>query len=172
MPLETAIQSYFSSMRNEGLYGLLPIGLMLLSFSALLLLRGPRDTFTLWGGTGLGVVGLIGIAAGIGFAIHAGNQLPETLSAYATNPSLTLQSEAERINNDLRGSHAFYAVYGALMIAAFVLLFAIRRDWSIGLALPLMAFAAMAFCVDIFIDNRGVTYREAIAATRPALPDR
>lgn len=172
MPVETAIQSYFSGMRNEGLYGLLPIGLMLLSFSALLLLRGPRDTFTLWGGTGLGVVGMIGIAAGIGFAIHAGNQLPETLSSYAAHPSLTLQSEAERINSDLRGSRAYYAVYGALIVAAFVMLFAIRRDWSIGLALPFMAFAAMAFCMDIVIDNRGISYREAITATQPVLPDR
>ncbi|MCG5485148.1 MAG: hypothetical protein KK482_15680 [Sinorhizobium meliloti] len=36
MPFETAIQTYFTGMRNEGLYGLLPIGLVLLSFATLL----------------------------------------------------------------------------------------------------------------------------------------
>ncbi|MBZ7927128.1 hypothetical protein LAC81_34820 (plasmid) [Ensifer adhaerens] len=90
----------------------------------------------------------------------------------AANPSLILQSEAERINSILRGSYGYYAFYGTLMVAAFVLLFAVRRDWSIGLALPLMAFAAMAFCMDIFIDNRTTAYQEAIAAAEPALPDR
>ncbi|WFU51152.1 hypothetical protein [Sinorhizobium terangae] len=172
MPFETAIQTYFTGMRNEGLYGLLPIGLVLLSFATLLLLRGPRDTFTLWSGSGLGIVGLIGVVAGVGFAIHAGNHLPETLSSYAAHPSLMLQSEAERINSILRGSYGYYAFYGTLMVAAFILLFTARRDWSIGLALPLMAFAAMAFCMDIFIDNRTIAYQEAIAAAQPALPDR
>lgn len=163
MQFETAIQTYFTGMRNEGLYGTLPIGLVLLGFASLLLLRGPSDTFTLWAGIGLGVVGLIGIAAGIGFAIHAGNHMQQTLSAFAANPADVLQSEAARIDGILRGSYGYYALYGALMVTAFVLLFAVHRDWSIGLALPLMAFAAMSFCMDIFIHNRSTAYQEAIA---------
>lgn len=165
MSFDATIQTYFTGMRNEGLFSTVPMGIVLLIFAAALL-RGPRDTFALWAGIPLGVAGLIGVVAGISFAIYAGSHLPETLSAYQADPAATLQSEAARIDGILRGSNMYYAMYGALMVAAFVLLFAVHRDWSIGLALPLMAFAAMSFCGDVLIHKRTITYQAAIVAAQ------
>ena len=83
-------------------------------------------------------------------------------SAFAANPEQLLQSETARIEGFPRGFHGFLALSGVLMAADFVLLFWVHRDWSMGLAIQLMALSAMAFCGDVMIHKRTIPCRAEI----------
>ncbi len=163
-PLPGALDTYFRAERDLGL-ALAVVGLGCAAF-ALWVWRTQAGGFA-WGL--LAPVALVGLAflGGGGFlAQRSARQQVELAAQFQTAPAAFFAAEVPRMEKVNQIWPRAKAVWTVAIVAALVLLMAVKRDWAHGLGLGLLLLATVLFFVDVFGERRAAVYFAALTAEK------
>ena len=162
MKLGEALQVYFRGERNFGI-GMAALGVVMMA-AALWIWRAQAAPFMWWLLTPFALVGLGAAGGGVFFAIKTEAQVARLAAQLEQSPAATVRAETARMTKVNANWPRLKLGWGVLTLAALVLLLVVKREWSSGLGLALMALATILFFVDVLAERRALPYTAALHA--------
>jgi hypothetical protein len=162
------LQAYF---RGEKLTGssLAVLGVVLL-LGGWWTHRYEQSEFGTWLQWGLVVVGGLVLVVGVGLALKTGPQVADLLARLESDPLVALREEVTRmakVNANWLWLKVTWAVIAAV---GFVLVLALRREWSEALGLTLLLLTTTLMFTDVFAERRAMVYTKALQAAAQLNP--
>jgi hypothetical protein len=158
-----ARESYFRGERFTG-YVMVPVGAVALG-AAIYLWKGQ--------GTGLGrgmavPLAIAGLAMLVGSLLFVrgvnarGDRLTEL---HATDAAAPVAEEAARMEKVNGNWAALKITWTVVMCACLGVIFGVKREWVVGVALAMLMLAAAAMVLDTFAERRAEVYADRLAAS-------
>jgi hypothetical protein len=163
-----AVELYFRGERVTGVL-MIPVGIVAIA-SGVYLWRVHGAPTARGMGIPLLLVGL-GMAVGGGLLVRTVNARQAQLSArFDEDPAAPVAAEIARIEKVNSNWLPLKIAWAGLAAIAFVLVFAVSRQWVHGVALALLMVAAALMVVDTFAEQRAEVYESNLQALadRPA----
>ena len=155
------MQTFFRGEKLHALFVILPIGVLLIAFGAVVLKaeRGGYD----WSIAVPSILfGLVLVSAGIGVGARTNGQVTEIKAGYEKEPAAMVKKELPRIEKVNRNARIAIHVFGALALVGLILHFAIRAGWSRGLGSELVLVGALGLLLEGSVDRRAEPYTKAL----------
>lgn len=152
---------YFRGEKLEAFLFITPAGVILL-------ILGIVALYVEKGGFAWGVAipaflfGLILLGTGLSVGLRTHSQVTQITQSYKENPANMVQTELPRMQKVNALFVTTYKIFGALVIVALILIFAVATGWSRGLGAMLVLAAGIGLMVDGFASRRALPYTHAL----------
>lgn len=152
------LQTYFSGEKNLGLF-LIPFGIIMISF-AVYLWYAHRSPFGYGMLVPILLIGIFGIAMGIGLAYQSHQRLIDFPQSYQTDRNAYIEQELPRMEKVMQNFPRLKMAWMMIIIIGLILFFFIKKDWLTGFSLALILICAMFLIIDTFAERRAEIYTE------------
>jgi len=157
-PLDVMLE-YFASERALG-WSLVPVGLLLLVFAVAIGRMGGSLALGL--AIPLAIAGVAGMGGGAFLAKHTDKQVAELRALHAESPAKLAAVEKPRMAKVNGNWIVLKSIYAALLVAALIVVFGVKKEWVVGVALALMLLSSIAMIIDVFAEARAEVYAGAL----------
>jgi hypothetical protein len=161
MSFPEVMRAYFRGEATEAWFFITPAGLLFAAVGVAVLWQN-RTAFD-WG---LGVIaiaaGLVAAGTGVGIGLRTPGQVAALEAAYESSPATILEDELPRMEKVVANFHTTFYAMGGLVVIGLLLVYAVRREWSSGLGMALIAVGAMGLLIDGVAERRSHPYMKAL----------
>lgn len=161
MPFIDVLSTYFRGERVESLAFILPLGLLSITFGAVLL-WDERSAFH-WGiALPFLLLGTALVVTGAAVGLRTPEQVSALSGLYRDDVARFLAQELPRMQKVNGNWPIFLTTWVGFALVGLGLRFFVRRDWAEGLGIALVFFGAVGLLIDGFAERRARPYTEAL----------
>jgi len=161
MPFLDVLTTYFRGERAESLAFIVPLGLLSITFGAVLL-WDERSAFH-WGvAVPFLLLGTALLVTGGAVGLRTPGQMSALSGLYREDVGRFLAEELPRMQKVNGNWPVYLTTWVVFALVGIGLRFFVRRDWAEGLGIALVFFGAVGLLIDGFAERRARPYTEAL----------